>query len=125
MVYTETSNKSVQEVVNEIQEKISDYKFGVLHIHNVAKTLESKGVEFNEECQILDICNPNFAKLFLESDMTLSTIMPCKISVYSKDNQTYISMNSIVQLIDDINPDLVDEAQEVQKIVLDLIENTK
>ncbi|MGA1940865.1 DUF302 domain-containing protein [Arcobacter sp. YIC-310] len=125
MVYTETSNKNVQELVNEIESKISNYKFGVLHIHNVAKTLESKGVEFNEECQILDICNPNYAKLLLESDMTLSSIMPCKISVYSKNNQTYISMNSIVQLVDDINPDLIEEAQEIQSILLELIEEVK
>lgn len=125
MVYTETSNKNVQELVNEIESKISNYKFGVLHIHNVAKTLESKGVEFNEECQILDICNPNYAKLLLESDMTLSSIMPCKISVYSKNNQTYISMNSIVQLVDDINPDLIEEAQEIQSTLLELIEEVK
>ncbi|MGP2655400.1 DUF302 domain-containing protein [Malaciobacter sp. WC5094] len=125
MVYTETSSKNVQELVNEIESKISNYKFGVLHIHNVAKTLESKGVEFNEECQILDICNPNYAKLLLESDMTLSSIMPCKISVYSKNNQTYISMNSIVQLVDDINPDLIEEAQEIQSTLLELIEEVK
>ncbi|MFK2821350.1 DUF302 domain-containing protein [Arcobacter sp. YIC-80] len=125
MVYTETSSKNVQELVNEIESKISNYKFGVLHRHNVAKTLESKGVEFNEECQILDICNPNYAKLLLESDMTLSSIMPCKISVYSKNNQTYISMNSIVQLVDDINPDLIEEAQEIQSTLLELIEEVK
>lgn len=125
MHYTETSNKSVQEVVNSIQEKISDYKFGVLHIHNVKETLKSKGVEFNSECQILDICNPNHAKEFLEENMALSVVMPCKITVYSEDNQTKISMNSLVQLIDDIHPEFIEKAEDIQETLLDLIDNVK
>lgn len=125
MQYREESNKSVQEVVDTIQEKISDFKFGVLHIHNVKETLKSKGVEFENECQILDICNPAFAKQFLEEDMSLSIVMPCKISVFTEDNQTVIAMNSLTQLVDDINPDLLDLAQEVQEILLKLIDEVK
>ena len=125
MHYTEPSNKSVQEVVDSINEIISDYKFGVLHIHNVKETLKSKGVEFNEECQILDICNPNHAKNFLEENMALSVVMPCKITVYSKDSQTFISMNSLVQLVDDIHPEYVEVAQDIQETLLELIEKVK
>ena len=125
MHYTEPSNKSVQEVVDTINEKISDYKFGVLHIHNVKETLKSKGVEFDRECQILDICNPNHAKNFLEENMALSVVMPCKITVYTEDNQTYISMNSLVQLVDDIHPEYVEQAQEIQETLLELIDEVK
>lgn len=125
MHYTEMSNKSVQEVVDTIQEKISNYKFGVLHIHNIKETLKSKGLEFENECQVLDVCNPMYAKKLLETDISLSIIMPCKISVYSEDGQTIISMNSIVQLVDDVNPDLIEDAQEIQNILLDLIEEVK
>jgi len=125
MHYTENSNKSVQEVVDTIQEKISDYKFGVLHIHNVKETLKSKGVEFDRECQILDICNPNHAKNFLEENMALSVVMPCKITVYSEDNQTKISMNSLVQLVDDIHPEFIDKAEDIQETLLDLIDDVK
>lgn len=125
MQYLEDSNKSVQEVVDTISEKISDFKFGILHIHNVKETLNSKGVEFNEQCQILDICNPMYAKNFLEADMSLSIVMPCKISVYSKNGQTTIAMNSIVQLIDDINPEQIQLAQEVQDKLLELIDLVK
>lgn len=125
MHYTEPSNKSVQEVVDTINEKISDYKFGVLHIHNVKETLKSKGVEFDRECQILDICNPNHAKNFLEENMALSVVMPCKITVYAQDGQTYISMNSLVQLVDDIHPEYVDQAQDIQETLLELIDEVK
>ena len=125
MVYIEESQKSVQEVVDTIQEKISDYKFGVLHIHNVKETLKSKGVDFENECQVLDICNPNYAKQLLSTDMTIASIIPCKISVYKDEGQTYVALNSVTQLIDDINPDLLEVAEEIQETVLKLINDVK
>ena len=48
MQYVETSSKSVQEVVDSIQEVASKYKFGVLHIHNIKETLKSKVFGYNK-----------------------------------------------------------------------------
>jgi len=125
MQYIEQSEKSVQEVVNNIQEIASNYKFGVLHVHNVKETLNLKGVDFDKECQILDICNPNYAKQFLGEDMSLSSVMPCKITVYTDKGETNITLNSLVQLVDDINPDMIDLAQEVQNTLLEIIDEVK
>lgn len=125
MQYIENSNKSVDEVVKTIEEKISDYQFGILHIHNVKETLNSKGLEFKNECRILDICKPAVAQEVLSRDMSISSMMPCKISVYEDNGQTFIAMNSIVQMIDDLNPDFIEIAQEVQETLLKLIEEVK
>jgi len=125
MIYIEKSSKSVEEVVKTFEDKVSDFKFGILHIHNVKETLKSKGVEFGKECQILDICNPNYAKEFLSEDMTMSVVMPCKITIYNDNGETFIAMNSLVQLVDDVNPDLIDKAQEVQDTLLELIDIVK
>lgn len=125
MVYIEKSQKSVQEVVDKLQEIISEHKFGVQHIHNVKEKLKEKGLELGEECQIVDICNPVIAKEFLSVDMSLSSIMPCKISIYSDKGETYIAMNSLVQLVDDINPDLIETAQDAQDKLLKIIEEIK
>jgi uncharacterized protein (DUF302 family) len=125
MQYVEESNKSVQEVVDTIKEIVSKYGFGVLHIHNVKETLNSKGIDFKKECQVLDVCNPKIAEKFLSADMSLSTIMPCKISVYSDNNQTIIAMNSVTQLVDDINPDLIEVAQDAQEAMLSIIDEAK
>ena len=125
MQYMEVSNKSVQEVVDCLKEVCAKYKFGVQHIHNVTETLKSKGINLGNECQIVDICNPIIAQKFLSEDMSLSIIMPCKISVYSQDGETIIAMNSLVQLVDDINPDLIDLAQETQETLLEIIDEVK
>jgi len=57
--------------------------------------------------------------------MSLSIIMPCKISVYSENGQTNIAMNSLVQLVDDINPDMIETAQKVQELILQIIDEVK
>ena len=125
MQYMEVSNKSVQEVVDCLKEVCAKYKFGVQHIHNVNETLKSKGIDLGNECQIVDICNPIVAQKFLSEDMSLSIIMPCKISVYTQDGDTMIAMNSLVQLVDDINPDLIEIAQEAQEQLLEIIDEIK
>lgn len=125
MIYIEKSSKNVQEIVDEIKNIASNYKFGVLHVHNVKETLNSKGIDFKNECQILDVCNPNIANQFLNEDMSLASIMPCKISVYTENGQTVIAMNSLVQLVDDINPDLVEIAQEAQASLFEIIDKVK
>ena len=125
MQYMEISNKSVQEVIDSLKEVAPRYKYGIQHIHNVQETLKSKGIDLGNECQIVDICNPIVAEKFLSEDMSLSIIMPCKISVYTLDGDTMIAMNSLVQLVDDINPDLIDLAQEVQLQLLQIIDEVK
>lgn len=125
MQYIEISTKSVQEIVDSIKEVATKYKFGVQHIHNIKETLKSKGVTLENECQILDICNPTYAQKILSEDMSVSIILPCKISVYTQDGETLIAMNSLVQLMDDINPDLIDLAQEIQEELLKIIDEVK
>lgn len=125
MQYMEVSNKSVQEVIDSLKEVTAKYKYGIQHIHNVKETLNSKGIDLGNECQIVDICNPIVAEKFLTEDMSLSIIMPCKIAVYTQDGETIIAMNSLVQLVDDINPDLIELAQEVQEQLLEIIDEVK
>lgn len=125
MQYMEVTNKSVQEVIDSLKEVAPRYKYGIQHIHNVQETLKSKGIELGNECQIVDICNPIVAQNFLSEDMSLSIIMPCKISVYTQDGETMIAMNSLVQLVDDINPDLIELAQETQEVLLEIIDEIK
>lgn len=125
MQYIEISNKSVQEVVNSIKEVASKYSFGVLNVLNIQETLKSKGKNLENECQIIDICKPSYAEEFLNKDISLSIIMPCRIAVYTQDGETTIALNSIVQLVDDINPDLIELAQRVQEELLELIDEVK
>lgn len=125
MQYMQTSSKSVQDVVKAIETIAPNHKFGVLSVRDMKATLASKGFEFKQECMILDVCNPSVALTFLSEDMSLSSILPCKISVYSENGETTILMNSLAQLVDDINPDFLELAQDTQDTLLQIIEEAK
>lgn len=125
MQYIEVSNKSVDEVVESLKQIAPKYSFGVQHVHNIKATLNSKGKELKEDCQVVDICNPNYAEKFLNGDITIACILPCKIAVYTKDGETNISLNSFTQLIDDVNPDFIEIALEAQNELLKIIDEAK
>ncbi len=125
MQYIEITNKTIQEVVDTLKEVAPKYKFGVQHVHTIKETLKSKGVNLKEDCQVVDICNPQVANDFLSVDMSISSIMPCKIAVYTQDGETFIAMNSLVQLVDDLNPDLIEIAQKAQEELLKIIDEVK
>ena len=67
-------------------------KFGVLHVHDLQKTLQEKGVDFPNACRILEVCNPQRAVQVLTGNMTMNMALPCRISVYQEQGKTKIGM---------------------------------
>ena len=124
MIQKFSTSKSVDEFVQAVQKVLPNYKFGLQHIHNPQEKMKEKGIDFPTEVKILDICNPQYANTFLSADLSLSSVMPCKISVYDDKGQTTVALNSFVQIIDDLNPDLIETAQKVQKIMEDIIKDS-
>lgn len=118
------TTKSVDEFVEKVQEILPNYSFGLHHIHEPRVKLQEKGFDFNTECKILDVCNAKIAYGVLTKDLSLSCIMPCKIAVYNENGQTTIALNSIVQMMDDLNPDFIELAQETQDMLENIIKDS-
>jgi uncharacterized protein (DUF302 family) len=91
MIYSMQSSRSPEEVGKRLEEASARHKFGVLHIHDLKKTLESKGIQLGSECLVYDVCNPEAATRALHTDMRVSTVLPCRISVFSKNGGCLIS----------------------------------
>jgi uncharacterized protein (DUF302 family) len=47
--------------------------------------MKKKGVEFNDDCWIYEVCNPVQAKEVLAANGAVSTALPCRISVYGSE----------------------------------------
>ena len=92
MQYIKESQKNIDEVTKNLEENIQASGFGILHIHNLAQTMQNKGIELGEECRIYEICNPKLAKEVLSEDMSINMVLPCRISVYSDKGVTKIGM---------------------------------
>lgn len=127
MKYIVKSNKTIDQASADLQEAVTDHGFGVLHIHNLKETMNKKGVEFTNECQIFEICNPQNAKEVLNDDMSLNMALPCRISVYQDDGETKIGMIRPKALLASLSDSdsLLKVADEVERISIEIIEQAK
>jgi len=123
--YTITTTKAFAEAVQSAQDEIAKAGMRVLHVHDVQKTLSEKGF-VREPFKIIEFCSAKYANEFLNKDIKIGLCLPCKINVYTKDGQTFISgMRPIVlqQFFPEI--DLGDRLKEIDQIIQNIINNTK
>ena len=123
--YTQTTTKDFDSAIKSVEEEIAKAGMRVLHIHDVQKTLTEKGFE-RGLFKIVEFCNAKYANDFLNADIKIGLFMPCKINVYIKDGQTFISgMRPTVLSHFFPDVDLGDNPQEIDKKIQDIINNSK
>ena len=123
MKYIVSSTKSVAQAAIDLESAVKKYKFGVLHTLNLRQTLHGKGIELANDCLVFDVCNPQKAKDVLDMDMSMNLALPCRISVYSENQQTYIGMISpkaMLAMLSD-SAELATAASEVESTLQTII----
>src|SRR3990167_6711213 len=88
--YTIITAKTFDKAAQDVQEEIAKAGMRVLYVHDVQQTLKEKGFH-REPFKIIEFCSAKFADEFLNKDIKLGLCLPCKINVYIKDGQTFIS----------------------------------
>ena len=123
--YTLATTKTFNETVQGVQDEIAKAGMRVLYIHDVQETLSEKGFE-REAFKIIEFCNAKFANEFLNIDIKIGLCLPCKINVYVKDGQTFISgMRPIILSQFFPQADLGERPKEIDQIIQNIINNTK
>ncbi|MFQ5904374.1 MAG: DUF302 domain-containing protein, partial [Candidatus Binatia bacterium] len=79
MLYVVESMKSLEQLTADLEQAVARHKFGILGVHNLKESMAKKGVGFERECQIFEVCNPYQAKKVLEANLEISTALPCRI----------------------------------------------
>lgn len=92
MYYIVKTSKPFDQAVEDLEAAVKAHQFGVMHVHDIANTLRGKGVEFAEQCKVLEVCNPNQAARVVAADMSMNMALPCRISVYTEKGKTLIGM---------------------------------
>ena len=127
MYYVVVSEKSFDQATADLDAAVSRHGFGVLHIHDLGSTLRSKGVAFDEQCKIFEICNPMQAAKVLSTDMRLNMVLPCRISVFTEGGKTRIGMIRPAEMLSSLSQDpvLSKVAEEVEAKTTQIINETK
>lgn len=119
------SNKTVSETVTALQSAVEANDFGVMQIHNLKETMIKKGVEFANECLIFEVCQPQQAKKVLDENISVSTALPCRISIYEEDGKTILATlkptTTLLAMFD--TPQLAEVAQEVEDNLIKIMKD--
>lgn len=127
MYYIVETQKSFSQTATDLEAAVLHYGFGVLHIHDLGTTLRGKGIAFEEECKIFEVCNPGQAAKVLATDMRLNMALPCRISVFTEKGKTKIGMIKPAQMLSSLSQDvaLTQVAQEVEAKTIQMVDEAK
>ncbi|MFN3477348.1 MAG: DUF302 domain-containing protein [Candidatus Methylomirabilales bacterium] len=127
MLYITETAKDFETAVKDLEEAVKRHKFGILHVHDLKKTLKEKGIEFPNRCRILEVCNPQKATQVLTQDMTVNLALPCRISVYEEGGKVKIGMIRPITLLALFpgKESLRGVAEEVEQETIQMIDEAK
>lgn len=130
MLLENESQFSFEETVNKLTDEISGKGWKLIAIHDLQQTLKNNGKDVIP-VKVFALCHPKHSGKILELDneRIVSSLMPCRISVYEKSNgNTYISrLNSGLMAASFggvIEQVMKDSTADVEEIVKHLIINT-
>ncbi len=119
MLFKLSTEKTVTEAAVALQAAVVANRFGVMHVHNLKETMAKKGVEFDRECLIFEVCQPQQAKKVLTENMSVSTALPCRISIYEQGGKTILATLKPTALLGMFDvPGLKGVAQEVEDTIV-------
>lgn len=116
------TDKTVTEAAAALQAAVQANHFGVMQVHNLKETMTKKGVQFAHECLIFEVCQPQQAKKVLDENMSVSTALPCRISIYEEGGKIVLAALKPTTLLAMFNtPQLKAVAQEVEDTIVKIM----
>lgn len=82
MLFEVGSRKTLSEIDAALREAADRHHYGILNVLDLKQTMRDKGLDFDQDCLIYEVCNPHQAKRVLEANGSVSTALPCRISVH-------------------------------------------
>ena len=127
MYYIIETDKSFDQASADLESAVKRHGYGVLHIHDLGATLRSKGIAFDEDCKVFEVCNPGQAAKVLSADMRLNMALPCRISVFTEKGKTKIGLINPVQMLSTLSQDagIAQVAKEVEEQTIQMVNEAR
>ncbi|MCF6173799.1 MAG: DUF302 domain-containing protein [Campylobacteraceae bacterium] len=120
MLYTITTNKNIDMIKNEIASKAKEQGFGVLKEYHFIEILKEKGFPIEKDITVFEVCNPAAAQNILNLHPEVSVFLPCRISLYEKDDKVVISTIGVDNILQNFELE-----EEIKTYMHDIFEKTK
>ena len=127
MYYIVETAKTFDLAAADLESAVKNHGFGVLHVHDLGNTLRGKGIAFDEQCKVFEVCNPHQAAKVLATDMRLNMALPCRISVFTENGKTKIGLIKPEPMLATLSGDatLRQVAREVEEKTIRMVDEAK
>ena len=127
MYYIVETAKAFSQASTDLASAVVRNGFGVLHVHDLGTTLRGKGVAFDEECKVFEVCNPAQAAKVMSVDMRMNMALPCRISVFTEKGKTKIGFIKPIQMLSALSKDaaVAQVAKEVEEKTIRIVDESK
>jgi uncharacterized protein (DUF302 family) len=123
LLITRSTPEPFESVCRRLPEVAQNHQFGVLGMHDLKEKMRSKGVPFDRECRVFEVCNPQQAQAVLNRSIEISTALPCRISVYEEDGRTVLATIKPTALLEMFRtPEAAATAQEVEAGMIQIMD---
>ena len=114
---------SVETLDQSLRAAAQAHKFGILNVTDLQAKLHEKGIPFNRTCRVYDICNPSVAAEVLSQQIAVSSVLPCRISLFEQDGRLHLSTLRPTSLIAHFaEPALTTAAHQVEQDLTAILE---
>jgi uncharacterized protein (DUF302 family) len=127
MDYIVHSQKTVTQASEELESKVMDSGFRVIHVHNIGQKSGSNGTDNCEEIKIFDIYKPAIAGEINKNDIPLNMALHYRISVYTEQGYTKIGLIKPILMLELFSeyPNCLDEANSIEKKLIQIMQDVK
>jgi uncharacterized protein (DUF302 family) len=124
MVNTE---KSFKQACEDFENAVMNHDFAVLHVHDLGKTLRAKGIIFEQNCKLFEVCNPRQTANILLADIGLNMLLPYRISVYADKDKTKIGLIKSGGILTELSDNLafIDVFKQIEHKIIQIVDEAK
>lgn len=122
------SDKDFDQTVEAITNSVENNDWTISHQYNLQATMKKHNLE-SEPVIVMSLCNPAYGYKVLtdEESREATSILPCRVAIYEKDGETYVSMLNAELLSKfmsrNVNKTLVSASKENKEIIESVIYN--
>jgi uncharacterized protein (DUF302 family) len=123
-IYVNWALGSADVVSRQLEQTIPKVELAALASHDLKARLLAKQIELNAECRIVEAGNPSMVMGLLAVDMTLSAVLPCRISVYEESGKVRVAMlrpTAVIKALGKVQ--LLPAAESLESALLGAIDN--
>ncbi len=127
MFYIVESSKSFYEANLDLGPVVERLGFVIVHRQDIGETLQRRGIEFDEDCQVHEVINYRYAADLLAIDMRLGLTLPWRIAVYTENGTTRIGLIRPPALLAALgeNPEAARLATEIEAKLIMIVDETR